>query len=121
VISETVTLNAEFFFPDPQSCDLTPAVNGPTIETVTSFWECDGALGDFSFALSADGNVSFSNGVESAYPITTGGCGFRELFEEGFFSQLVYSPALNVMNFYEYEADEGEFEVATCTEQNLAM
>lgn len=113
LIAENVELSAEFFFPDPGTCDLTAATNGPTELVATSRWQCTGAGQPFTVGLSLDGNGSISKTGQFTYPVETGGCGYRPLTAAAD-TRLLYSPTRDVLNVIEQPEDTISFVVSTC-------
>jgi hypothetical protein len=112
-ISDQVALDATFFAPEPETCDLTGALNGANAQNANSFWDCSGTDGQFQFQVFGDGT-----GVSSAigaftFDVVANGCGFGHVSGGGFFN-VAYSPTRQILTLYETNANVDQFGLNEC-------
>ena len=119
VIAEHVSLNAEFFGPPSETCNLNGALNGPDATQATSFWECGGPTNPpFQFQAFGNGTgVSTATGAFT-FNVSQGGCGFGKL-SGGTFFHVLYSPSKDVLNLYETNAAVTQFTFNDCRRRPL--
>lgn len=114
LIREDVTLNANFFFPSTNSCDLTSATNGASLGAPVSYWQCGGNGGDFRSQFFLDGGGNTDTVGPFTYSVSEDGCGFQTIQPTEFVARFAYSPTLDVLNWFEPNFLDGGFFVSTC-------
>jgi hypothetical protein len=113
LISDNVVLPLSFFIPEPETCELAGALNGPNANSETSYWTCGGSDGAFEYRLYANGTgVSTATGNFS-YDAINEGCRIAQL-ADGSFLDVEYSPSRDHLTIYETTTTVDQLIVSEC-------
>ena len=118
LISDDVQLDAEFFAPDAETCDLSGVTNGPNASGATTYWDCGGTNGEFQFQAFDDG-TGFSSAIGAfEFDLVNNGCGFGRRADGVYFNAL-YSPSRNLLTLYETDAQVERAALSECHRKPL--
>lgn len=118
VISDNVQLNAAFFAPEAETCDLNGASNGANAQSAHSLWECSGTFGSFQQQVFSDGTGYSSNIGAFQFDLVHNGCGFGRRADGWYFNAL-YSPSRDVLTVYETDPQVEHFGLSECHRKPL--
>jgi len=118
LISDDVLLPTSFFIPQPETCDLTDAVNGSSSATASSFWQCSGNAGRFDFQVFSNGTAVSSATGEFDYDVIDEACRIARL-DDGSFLDVEYSPSRDHLTVYEIPATVDQAIVSECDRSSL--
>ena len=113
LISDSVFLPLSFFIPPAETCDLSGALNGPSLASAGSVWNCGGSEGTFDFQVFANGTALSSATGAFDYDAASEGCRIAQL-DDGSFLDLEYSPSLDHLTLYETTTDVKTLIVSEC-------
>jgi len=113
-ISDNVVLPLSFFIPEPETCDLSGALNGANSNSSDSFWDCVGFDAPFQWQIFTNGTgVSTATGAFN-FDAFNEGCRIAEL-DDGSFLDVEYSPSRDHLTLYETTTDVSQLIVSECT------
>jgi hypothetical protein len=100
LIGDQVALNATFFAPTPETCDLTGALNGADAAHASSFWNCSAPGQTYQFQVFGSATGFSAASGPFTLSLFDNGCGFGQLSDGSFFNAL-YSPSRNLLTLYQ--------------------
>ncbi len=113
VVGDPVMLDAAFFAPTPETCDLSGALNGAGPPTATSLWDCTSTTAPFWIELFSDGTALSSAIGRFTFDAVATGCGFAKL-SDGTFFNLGYSPSRQILTVYRTTPGVDRFSLSEC-------
>ncbi len=118
LISDQVSLDATFFAPPAETCNLQGALNGPNAQNSDSFWDCTGTSGTFQFQAFGDG-TGFSTAIGAfEFDLVGNGCGFGKLSNGSFFN-VGFSPSRDLLTLYQTNATVDQIILSECHREAL--
>jgi hypothetical protein len=121
LIGDNIPINASFFAPTAETCDLSGALNGADAQHATSLWNCTGIavpnIIDFQLVIFGDGTGATNVSGPFQFAVSNG-CGFGQL-TDGSFVAASYSPTRDVLNFLATNSDVTRFNLSECHRGSL--
>ncbi|MBI3769023.1 MAG: hypothetical protein HY271_11110 [Deltaproteobacteria bacterium] len=118
LISDQVALNATFFGPTPETCDLSGAINGSDAAHATSFWDCSAPGQTYQFQAFANGTGFSTASGPFQLSLVQNGCGFGQLSDGSFFN-AEYAPSRNLLTLYQTTPAVDRFLLSECHRRDL--
>lgn len=118
LISDNVQLDAVFFAPDPETCDLSGVTNGPNAQSATSYWDCGGTGAAFQFQAFDDGTGFSSTIGPFEFDLVHKGCGFGRR-ADGVYFNAIYAPSRDLLTLYETDAQVEQAALSECHRKPL--
>jgi hypothetical protein len=118
LISDDVVLPLSFFIPAAETCDLTGALNGQSSATSTTFRNCGGSEGTFTFQIFANGTAFSSATSAFDYDAVGEACRIAQL-KDGSFIDVEYSPSRDHLTLYETTTDVKQLIVSECQREDF--
>jgi hypothetical protein len=118
LVSDNVVLPLSFFIPAAETCDLTGALNGQSSDTSTTFWNCGGSEGTFTFQIFNNGTAFSSATSAFEYDAVSEACRIAQL-DDGSFIDVEYSPSRDHLTLYETTTDVKQLIVSECQREDF--
>jgi hypothetical protein len=113
LISDDVVLPLSFFIPEPETCDLAGAINGPSSPSAGSYWNCGGSEGSFEFQLFSNGTGNSTATGPFEFDALEEGCRIAQL-GDGSYLDVEYSPSRDHLTVYETTTEVDRLIVSEC-------